>query len=58
MLFAVLHFVPDEDDPSGLVGRLLAELPSGSYLALSHLTGDFDPGSVGGGGRCVPSAAA
>jgi S-adenosyl methyltransferase len=43
MLIAVLHFIPDADDPHGLVGRLLAGLPSGSYLALSHLTGDFDP---------------
>jgi S-adenosyl methyltransferase len=43
MLIAVLHFIPDEDDPHGLVSRLMAALPSGSYLALSHLTGDFDP---------------
>jgi len=43
LLIAVLHFVPDVDDPPGLVARLLAALPSGSYLALSHLTGDFDP---------------
>jgi S-adenosyl methyltransferase len=43
MLIAVLHFVPDEDDPHGVVGRLMAALPPGSFLALSHLTGDFDP---------------
>ena len=43
MLIAVLHFVADEDDPRGVVARLMAALPSGSYLALSHLTGDFDP---------------
>jgi trans-aconitate methyltransferase len=48
MLIAVLHFVPDHDDPNGLVGRLLAALPSGSYLALSHLTGDFDPAAWAG----------
>ena len=48
MMLAVLHFVPDHDDPYGLVGRLLAELPSGSYLALSHLTGDFDPAAWAG----------
>jgi hypothetical protein len=48
MLFAVLHFIPDDDDPYGIVGRLLAALPSGSYLALSHLTGDFDPGAWAG----------
>jgi hypothetical protein len=43
LLIAILHFIPDADDPYGLVGRLLAGLPPGSYLALSHLTGDFDP---------------
>jgi S-adenosyl methyltransferase len=43
LLIAVLHFIPDEDDPWALASRLLAALPSGSYLAVSHLTGDFDP---------------
>ena len=43
LLIAVMHFVADEDDPWGLAAQLLAELPAGSYLALSHLTGDFDP---------------
>jgi S-adenosyl methyltransferase len=43
LLIAIMHFVPDEDDPYGIAGRLLDALPSGSYLALSHLTGDFDP---------------
>ena len=43
LLIAVMHFIPDDDDPWGLAGQLLAALPSGSFLALSHLTGDFDP---------------
>ena len=43
LLIAIMHFVGDADDPYGIVKRLLAALPSGSYLALSHLTGDFDP---------------
>jgi len=43
LLLAVMHFIADEDDPWDLASRLLAELPAGSYLALSHLTGDFDP---------------
>jgi S-adenosyl methyltransferase len=43
LLIAILHFIGDEDDPSGIVQRLLSALPAGSYLALSHLTGDFDP---------------
>ncbi|MBC7267306.1 MAG: SAM-dependent methyltransferase [Streptomyces sp.] len=42
-LNAVLHFVPDAQDPYGIVNRLRAALPSGSALALSHCTPDFDP---------------
>jgi hypothetical protein len=36
LLVAVLHFVPDDDDPWGLVARYLEALPPGSYLALTH----------------------
>jgi SAM-dependent methyltransferase len=43
LLFAILHFVGDEHDPWRIVERLLDALPVGSYLALSHLTGDFRP---------------
>lgn len=43
LLVAIMHFIPDSDDPYGITTRLLDALPSGSYLALSHLTGDFDP---------------
>ncbi|MFD4031942.1 SAM-dependent methyltransferase [Streptomyces sp. NPDC058637] len=42
-LLALLHFIDDEDGAADLVGRLLDRLPSGSYLVLSHTTGDFDP---------------
>nr|WP_268258234.1 SAM-dependent methyltransferase [Parafrankia elaeagni] len=45
-LIAVLHFAPDEADPLAVVGRLLEALPSGSYLALSQVTADFDEGSI------------
>ncbi len=38
LLFAILHFVPDQDDPWGITGRLTAAVPPGSYLALSHAT--------------------
>ena len=43
LLFAIMHCVGDDEDPYGIVQRLLDALPSGSYLALSHLTGDFAP---------------
>ena len=42
-LLALLHLVADEDDPHRIVAELLAALAPGSYLALSHATGDFDP---------------
>jgi hypothetical protein len=48
LLMAIMHFVPDADDPYGLAARFLDALPAGSYLALSHLTGDFDPGAWAG----------
>ena len=41
MLIAILHFCTDEENPRGLVQALLDALPSGSYLAVSHLTADF-----------------
>jgi S-adenosyl methyltransferase len=43
LLIAIMHFIPDADHPYALASQLLDGLPSGSYLALSHLTGDFDP---------------
>jgi hypothetical protein len=35
-LLALLHAVPDADDPYGIVATLLDAVPSGSYLAISH----------------------
>jgi hypothetical protein len=43
MMTAVLHFVSDADDPVGIVARYVAPLAAGSYLALSHTTGDQKP---------------
>jgi hypothetical protein len=37
---AVLHFVPDESNPWELVARYMSAVGPGSYLALSHGTGD------------------
>jgi hypothetical protein len=41
MLFGILHFFSDADNPRGLIGQLLAPLPAGSGLALSHLASDL-----------------
>jgi hypothetical protein len=43
LMTAVLHFVADESDPCGLVRRYVSALAPGSYLALSHSTGDKLP---------------
>ncbi|MGX1805443.1 SAM-dependent methyltransferase [Nocardia sp. NPDC055321] len=40
MLVAVLHFLPDDQQPYDLVRRLCEALPSGSYLVMSHATSD------------------
>jgi hypothetical protein len=56
MLVAVLHFLPDEDKPCGVVGSLLSALPPGSYLAASHITLEHDPVGVGGGQRAYNEA--
>jgi hypothetical protein len=36
MLIAILHCVPDEDDPAGILRTLLDAVPPGSHLALTH----------------------
>ncbi|GHE10977.1 SAM-dependent methyltransferase [Streptomyces alanosinicus] len=42
LLHAVLPFITD-DDPHRIVSRLLEPLVPGSYLSLTHWTGDFEP---------------
>src|SRR6202011_2501158 len=42
MLFGILHFFSDRDDPRAVVGQLVASLAPGSYLALSHLARDVE----------------
>jgi trans-aconitate methyltransferase len=41
VLVAILHFVTDDEDPYGLVAKLVEAVPSGSYLAISHLASDI-----------------
>jgi hypothetical protein len=48
MLVALLHLIPDEDKPGEVVATLLDALPSGSYLAASHLTMEHDTDPAGG----------
>ena len=46
LLLAILHFIPDADDPPAIVTALADRLAPGSYLAISHLTADFAPTQV------------
>jgi DNA polymerase III psi subunit len=41
MLMAILQHVSDDHDPYAVVARLMAAVPSGSYLALSHPARDI-----------------
>lgn len=43
LLLAIMHFIPDDDDPAGIISELLAPFPEGSYVALSHVTQDATP---------------
>ncbi|WP_324787262.1 SAM-dependent methyltransferase [Streptomyces sp. H51] len=41
LLVAVVHFLTDAEEPDRIVATLCEALPAGSYLVLSHVTGDF-----------------
>lgn len=56
MLVAVLHFVPDDDDPARIVSTLMDALPSGSYLVASHVTAEHNPSGLAGAGRAYQRA--
>ena len=56
MLVAVLHFLQEEDKPEAVLSTLLDALPSGSYLAATHVTMEHDPVGVGGGQRAYLEA--
>jgi S-adenosyl methyltransferase len=51
ILVAVLHFLPDEDKPSEIVGTLLDALPAGSYLVATHVSGEHVPAKEAAGVR-------
>ena len=40
LVVAVTHFLPDSDDPWGLIARYVDAIPPGSYLALSAVVTD------------------
>jgi S-adenosyl methyltransferase len=42
-LLAVLHAIPDSDDPYAIAARVMDAVPPGSYLAISHPGSDLIP---------------
>lgn len=46
MLFLLLHFIPDRDQPARVIRTLLDALPPGSYLAASHMSAEHNPDGV------------
>ena len=46
MLVAVLHHVPDSDDPAGIIATLRGALPPGSHLVISHPAADVQVDAV------------
>ena len=51
MLMAIVHLIPDSDDPYAIVNRLVEAVPSGSYLAMSHIAADMTPAITTAGQR-------
>jgi S-adenosyl methyltransferase len=46
MLLAILQAIPDSDDPVGIVRTILAAVPSGSFLVISHPASDIEPEKI------------
>lgn len=46
MLVAILHLIGEPDDPQHVVRQLVAAVPPGSYLAISHPASDIDTGAM------------
>ena len=46
MLIAILHCVPDEDGPRGIVAELLDGVCAGSYLVISHPVKETETGGL------------
>ena len=56
MLVAVLHMLRDEEDPRAVVDRLMAAVPAGSFLVISHLASDIQQEAMAEMGRRLNQA--
>jgi hypothetical protein len=46
VLSAIVHFIPDDDDPWAIVARLKDAMAPGSYLLIAHAASDIRPAAV------------
>jgi hypothetical protein len=56
MLVAVLHMLRDEEDPQSVVDQLMAAVPDGSFLVISHLASDIQQDAMAEMGRRLNQA--
>jgi hypothetical protein len=47
LLVAILQLVGDDDDPYGLVAKLMRAVPAGSFLVISHVPSDMQRQATG-----------
>jgi S-adenosyl methyltransferase len=53
LLIGVLQLIPDEDDPRGIVARLMDAVPPDSWLAIFHPASDILADQIGAAARQV-----
>ena len=56
LLSGILDCIPDADDPQGIVTKLAAALPAGSYLVISHPASDIHPDATAKGAALMSRA--
>jgi hypothetical protein len=56
MLIGLLHCIPDADDPYRVVSDLVAALPPGSFLAISHPASDIHASEMAEGAAMMNAA--
>jgi SAM-dependent methyltransferase len=47
LVVAILHFIGDHDDPTGILRQLRERMAPGSYLVISHILDDPRPHEIG-----------
>ena len=58
MIVAVLNFIADDDHPYEITRRLMDAVPSGSYLAISHVASDIQSDTVATAARAYNASSA